>query len=244
MPGLLDLVICAAIVVLAPIGAVSDHRRLARAIEAGDPNARLDAYGRGITFQWAVAIGLLAMVVVRGIPLPALGLGMPSGRGFAIASVIGAVITLLLLAQRRAALTRPELGDQVRQAAASLRNLLPATPAEMRRFTWVGITAGIVEELVFRGYLVWSLSLVAPAWVAIIASAVAFGIGHAYQGVAGILKTGVAGLVFGGLYLLAGSLWVPMFVHAALDVIQGSMVYGVTVHCRRLTTDRSGGADP
>jgi membrane protease YdiL (CAAX protease family) len=227
MPGLLDLVLCAAIVVLAPIGAVSDHRRLARAVAAGDPYARLDAYARGIAFQWAVSTGLLAMVVARGIPLRVLGLERPSGRGFAIACVIGTAITLLLLAQMRAALTRPELADQVRQAAASLRNLLPATPAEMRRFTWVGITAGIVEELVFRGYFVWSLSLVAPAWVAIIVSAVAFGIGHAYQGPAGILKTGLAGLVFGGLYLLAGSIWVPMFVHAALDVIQGGVVYGV-----------------
>lgn len=251
MPGLLDFVICAAIVVLVPIGTISDHRRLARAIAVGDPNARLNAYGRGLSYQWAFAAGLLVMAGIRGIEPRALGLGMPSGRGFVIASVIGVVITLLLLAQMRAALTRPAVAEQVREAAAPLKDMLPSTPAELRRFTWVGITAGVVEELVFRGYFVWTLSLVAPAWVAVIASSLAFGIGHAYQGAAGVIKTGVAGLVFGGLYLLAGSLWVAMFVHAALDIIQGSMVYGVMTTPPRSedttfppTSHRHSGADP
>jgi membrane protease YdiL (CAAX protease family) len=227
MPGPFDLLLCAAISVLAPIGAVRDRRRLMRDLAAGKPNALLKTYARVLKYQWTIAAGFLVMAVVRGIELRGLGLGMPSGRGFAIAAAIGAVITLLFLQQMRAALTRPAVAEQVREAAASLSYMLPATEPEMRRFTWVGITAGVVEELVFRGYFVWSLALIAPAWVAIIASAIVFGIGHAYQGVAGILKTGVAGLVFGGLYLLAGSLWVPMFVHAAIDVIQGKMVYGV-----------------
>ena len=58
-----------------------------------------------------------------------------------------------------------------------------STPAEMRRFTWLGITAGIVEELIFRGYLVWYFSSFVPLWAAIVITAVAFGIGHAYQGI-------------------------------------------------------------
>jgi membrane protease YdiL (CAAX protease family) len=71
----------------------------------------------------------------------------------------------------------------------------------------------------------WCIGAVAPTWVALIGSSLAFGIGHLYQGVTGILKTGTVGLVVGGLYLISGSIWLPMFVHAAIDVLNGRMVY-------------------
>jgi membrane protease YdiL (CAAX protease family) len=61
-----------------------------------------------------------------------------------------------------------------------------------------------------------------------------FGIGHLYQGLAGVVKTGLVGMVLGWIYSLSGSIWIPMFIHAAADVLQGRMIYFATA---------SGGAD-
>ena len=87
-------------------------------------------------------------------------------------------------------------------------------------------TAGFLEELLWRGYLMNRLVELPGrqtrlAWViALIASAVIFGLGHAYQGLAGILKTGLIGLVFGISYLVAGrNLWPLILAHALIDTL-------------------------
>ena len=62
-------------------------------------------------------------------------------------------------------------------------------------------------------------------WAAMVVGAVAFGIAHAYQGPIGILKTGVVGLIMGTLYLLSGSIWGPMLVHAVVDITSGRIAH-------------------
>ena len=63
-----------------------------------------------------------------------------------------------------------------------------------------------------------------PNWGAVIVSSVFFGLGHSYQGAAGILRTGLAGLGFGVFYLFTGSIWLPIVGHALLDILQGRMI--------------------
>jgi len=88
------------------------------------------------------------------------------------------------------------------------------------------ITAGFLEELLWRGYLMNRLidlqgKQTKLAWViALVGSAVIFGLGHFYQGPIGIFKTGVIGLVFGLSYLAVGrNLWPLILSHAFIDSI-------------------------
>jgi hypothetical protein len=47
-----------------------------------------------------------------------------------------------------------------------------------------------------------------------------FGIGHYYKGPAGIVNSGVAGLILGGAYLSAGrNLWAPVLAHGFMDSV-------------------------
>jgi uncharacterized protein len=229
VPGLLDAILVALIVIGAPIDGAFERRRLERAIASGDPNARLDAYRRVIRWGWIAAAVLLAFWLLAQRPADRLGLGLTVDVRFGIAAGIAITVIGLMAAQARAA-ARPAVAEQVRAAAESVLYLLPATQAELRGFTWVGITAGIVEELIFRGYLMWVVASFAPMWVALLATSIAFGVGHLYQGAAGIAKTGAVGLALGGLYWLSGSIWVPMFVHAMFDVLQGRMVHTALRH--------------
>jgi membrane protease YdiL (CAAX protease family) len=86
------------------------------------------------------------------------------------------------------------------------------------------VTAGICEEWLFRGYLLALLEPTTGTAAAVGISAALFGLAHAYQGVGGILKTGVVGLVMGGLAWATGSIWAPILIHAAADWIQGDQV--------------------
>jgi CAAX protease family protein len=85
--------------------------------------------------------------------------------------------------------------------------------------------AAFGEEIGYRGYLleraadVGRRSSAAYAF-ALIISSVLFGIGHYYKGPAGIVNSGVAGLILGGAYLLARrNLWAPVLAHGVMDSV-------------------------
>jgi membrane protease YdiL (CAAX protease family) len=227
MPGTVDVVLVAVLVVVVPLGAMWERRRLERDLAAGLPRARLAAYGRIVLMEWGMAVVLLVVWAVAGRELALLGVTRPGGRGFGIAAAIAVAVMILLAMQFRAVRRRPELAAQVRAAAAPVAFMLPATPAELRRFNLLSLTAGVVEELFYRGYLMWCLGAFVPTWLALLVSSLLFGIGHAYQGPTGIAKTGAAGLFLGALYWLSGSLWIPIIVHGLIDAVNGRMAYEV-----------------
>ena len=59
-------------------------------------------------------------------------------------------------------------------------------------------------------------------WAVVGVSALVFGLGHSYQGFGGIVRVTLVGIVFGGYYLLTGSIWLPILAHALLDILQGA----------------------
>ncbi len=106
-------------------------------------------------------------------------------------------------------------------ALKSLSFFLPATWAERRWYALVAITAGICEELLFRGFLLhylhtfpFTLSLT----MAMLLAAFIFGLQHLYQGLAGAASTVVMALLVTLLFLLTGNLLLPMLLHAAIDL--------------------------
>jgi membrane protease YdiL (CAAX protease family) len=55
----------------------------------------------------------------------------------------------------------------------------------------------------------------------VLVSSVAFGLAHSYQGLGGIMRTGLVGLAFGALFVFSGSIWLPIVGHILVDVLQG-----------------------
>lgn len=97
----------------------------------------------------------------------------------------------------------------------------PATWTERRWWVFVCITAGVCEETLYRGFLLhylhtfpWALNLT----LALLISSVIFGLGHLYLGIGGVIGMTISGLIFGLLFILTGSLLLPMILHAALDL--------------------------
>ena len=102
--------------------------------------------------------------------------------------------------------------------------MLPHNRRDYRHFIAVSLTAGVVEEIVYRGFVLWYLSLLMPLWGAVIVSSVAFGLGHSYQGAIGGLRCGLVGLAIAIFYVVTGSIWLPIIAHAALDILQGASI--------------------
>ena len=100
-------------------------------------------------------------------------------------------------------------------------HFLPHTSRDLRYFFGVSITAGIVEEIVYRGFALWYLGAFMPLWVAVVVSSIGFGFAHSYLGASGAVRAGLVGLGFAIFYVLTGSVWLPILAHIALDILQG-----------------------
>jgi membrane protease YdiL (CAAX protease family) len=87
----------------------------------------------------------------------------------------------------------------------------------------VWVFAGFGEEIGYRGYLLNKLADVfgrtrAADVVAILGSALLFGYGHYYKGPAGILDSGMAGVILGAAYYVSGkNLWTCVLTHGLID---------------------------
>jgi membrane protease YdiL (CAAX protease family) len=83
--------------------------------------------------------------------------------------------------------------------------------------------AAFGEEIGYRGYLLRRAAdlggrTTAAFWAAVVVSSVLFGFGHYYKGPAGIVDSGIAGLILGAAYLLSGrNLWTCILAHGFID---------------------------
>lgn len=104
----------------------------------------------------------------------------------------------------------------------------------LKVFAIIWTFAAFGEEIGYRRYL---LNRAAEAggggvwarWLGLLAVSVLFGIGHYYQGPAGMLKTGCDGFLIGAAYLLSRrNLWVAVLAHGFVDTIAfGAVFFGL-----------------
>jgi membrane protease YdiL (CAAX protease family) len=98
----------------------------------------------------------------------------------------------------------------------------------LERTLWIGISiaAGVGEEITYRGVMFTLLfRLTGETYLATLVAAVVFAASHLLQGWKSALVIFFFALVFQGLVLATGTLYVAMAVHCAYDVTAG-MVYG------------------
>lgn len=214
--------------VVQPIYGALAYPRFLRKIEAGESVSRTKLYRHTFVQQWSALTVLGIVWYVLSRPAADLGLIAPGGTGFYVGTIINVLAGAFLVQSWRNA--RQMTVEQKTKHAAALGHLahvLPRSLRQYRHFFGLSVTAGIAEEIVYRGFVIWYLAQVMPLWAAVIVSSVVFGLGHSYQGTSGAIRTGVAGLVFAVLYVFTGSIWLPIIGHALVDILQGKMVYEI-----------------
>jgi len=216
----LETALFVVIVVAFPVWGTFQTRRL-RA-NASDVDARTGGYIETLVGLWVAAAAAIALrgwnllftAPIRPAWLPSTVDLLP----IAIGGFLGLAIPLVLLRMRR---SREGSANVFTRQIEGLAWFLPVTPTQRWLWVAVSISAGICEELLFRGFAMRYLMqepLALTVVPAIIVASVAFGINHAYQGIAGILGTTILGAVFALLFLITGNLAAVIVVHALIDL--------------------------
>lgn len=175
-----------------------------------------------LAWEWILAALVLWGIRLRRIPLrQLLGKVRPTLRdwrddfvlaaAFWIASIV--VLTVVGVIFKLAHLSTPQ---------KTLVQLAPQSALELLLWVILSLSAGICEELTFRGYLLQQFARAGRSiWVGILASSLLFGIAHGYEGVSGIIAITIYGALFCVLAVKRGSLRPGMMAHAWHDIFSG-----------------------
>jgi membrane protease YdiL (CAAX protease family) len=115
----------------------------------------------------------------------------------------------------------PKYNEWLKKQFAEFRALLPHSKQDQIYWVFVSLTAGIVEELLYRGFFPQFFTIYVPKlslWVIILVVNLFFGIAHLYQGISGVFATFLTGILFHILLLASGSLLLPILLHFLIDL--------------------------
>jgi membrane protease YdiL (CAAX protease family) len=177
-------------------------------------------YAEALAEQWlTAAVTLVVVGAAAGVGREHVGLaGTRPGTWWwtLYAVALGAAVLGVGVVVRRRILS----GRTTRRPAGVLEALLPRTRTERRLAAVVAVSAGVCEELVYRGLLLAvgvGLLGLHPLLAGLLAL-VAFTANHVYQGPVGMLGAAAIGFACTGLCLWTGSLLPAVILHVAVDL--------------------------
>jgi uncharacterized protein len=234
IPGWLDHLLFLVLAVLVPLGGSRlGFRHLFAAADADAPRARAALYRNTLVLLWALAAALAALWLADRRSWSDLGLILRLTGGLAGVTLGVALIVGVMARRRRVAPGDTEALERLRRSAGQLVRMLPVTGRELGWFAGLSVSAGICEEALYRGFLIWYLGawaalVVPPPYVfaaAAAGSSLLFGLGHVYQGPRNVLVTALTGGFLAAVYWITGSLYAAMLIHALMDLDAGHTSY-------------------
>lgn len=106
-----------------------------------------------------------------------------------------------------------------------LEIILPRRRADFPAVALAMLPVVGMEELLFRSLLIGGFGPLAPDWALVLISAALFGWMHSPQGIWGVVGVTLGGVVLGVLFLLAGSLLLPLWAHYVVNMAQLVLAY-------------------
>lgn len=223
--GLAADALAAAIAVVIPLTGPMERR-----FYRSEPGTRIKllAYAGLCLLLWTLAgaavwvVGVQQLSTSPGVGAPWLSAPTVGSIVVAIAVAAYATIGLMPLFQSlRGPRWRRAYAAAVRRTFHDIPGFLPQTTTERVAWVLLSISAGVCEEVLFRGFLIRYLTQIGggmPLVAALVASSLIFGLAHLYQGVKGVVGSAVGGLALGLLFLLSGSLLASVALHILLDL--------------------------
>lgn len=185
----------------------------------GDFTDKRRMYVKTIVPQWAI-VGILFIFwlvtnrswgALFNVNDPILHSQMDQMRGFGegVVLAIGVYILLFLFSKK----IRVKISGFIEKQLQGILFMLPSTLHERFLFVLVAVTAGICEEVIFRGVMLYELEHLPfklSAVVMIVIAGILFGIVHLYQGLRGVIGAAYMGGIFFYIYLITGNLWIAL----------------------------------
>ncbi|QPQ28829.1 CPBP family intramembrane glutamic endopeptidase [Lysinibacillus sp. JNUCC 51] len=199
-------------------------------------NARIKYYINTMIGIWIPTVFILVLVAFTDLTLQQIGLKIPRintevlGTWF---TYLGLGIGILYLSFVLYYIFGYFFSDKIKSQLTKKKSdeweksevspIFPITKKEKKLWGYVSITAGITEEIIYRGFSIFAFTYLFPdlsVWIVILLASILFGLAHSYQGfVMGVLRTTIFGVLFSILYIGLDSIIPLILFHFLLDYI-------------------------
>jgi uncharacterized protein len=205
--------------VILPVLTLAQSKISMPAAELWSSASKINFYKANSGFLWLLAMLVIVNFWWTGRALP-LHLQL-SGQ------VVGLLVFSILLYFFEIGLSQRDRHN-ARLNLIKVAPFLPSKPKELWGYFLLAASAGICEEIMFRGFLLnYLLFFFETPTYPIILSGGIFAIVHIYQGMRAVFKIFVFSLLFALLFLWTQSLLIPILLHIVIDVISGLAAYRV-----------------
>ena len=219
--------------IVSPIEGYREIKKLKEGIAQGKNN-KLKQYHKTIVWSWIPIVFIVLLFPLSGLKFEDIGLrkidvAASSLSHWIIIPIIALYIIYLsynlysIIILNFSKETRAKSAERIPQ---EYRAFLPITQKEKQTWYCVALTAGITEELLYRGYIFFAVALFFPNIslpIILFISTCLFGIGHIYQGIEAIKPT-IIGFVFGVFYITFNSLFPVILLHTVQDLVVRNLI--------------------
>ncbi len=190
---------------------------------------KTDWYKKSALWSWIPVAIILPVIYITGYTLTDLGFRLPSKEHHNVSSLlffVSLAAAAIYLLYNIYCIISFRFSEKIREHHASkipssIKLILPVTKEEKQVWVFLSFTAGVTEEILYRGYLFFIFPLLFPelSFVYIISvSVLLFGTGHLYQGKE-VIKPALAGLFLSLIFYFTGSLPLVIVLHIVQDLV-------------------------
>lgn len=212
-----------------PVSGKQEIKKLKKAENEGNTKEKTKFYYRTSIGSWLPIILILTLIPYAGLDLSDIGFKWIrlNTEALSLWVIIPVILIfglyfLYILNTINILKNKKSSRQKARKSITPEQGLvIPATKKEKKLWVLVALSAGITEEIVYRGYLFYALHIIFPAlnlFEILICSTLIFGIGHLYLGKGAITST-ILGFLYGSFFIVFNSLIPVIIVHALQDLI-------------------------
>lgn len=225
-----------------PLISIQSMRRMKQFLQWGQmPDLTLNNIISALLL-WLMALATIGVWFYQGEGIQSLGINIPGPGAYLISAIIILCAILIVSWTAQRIKINRAFRDRFLDSMDYVIAILPRTRRERNSFFALSLTAGVCEEILYRGFVfAYLANYMDLVWVVLITSLL-FGIAHSYQGLRGIPQTGLVGLALALLYVFTGSLLASMVLHALIDMGYGYLSWLALQHNRGNPTPEESGA--
>jgi len=201
-----------------------------------DEHTRIQTYVTTTFGLWIPVIVLFAVVALSDITFADIGFTLPTFQlnhavtiiilaaaflwsAFFIYMIIAYMVSAKHRQRRNEVLDKKATGNDYYDLVIA-KVMTPRTKKEKRLWLPLSISAGVCEEIIFRGAFVFLVSGIfpdLPVYLVFLFVVILFGLGHFYQGSKGFIISTLVGAFFALIYIASGSLIFVIAIHFLTD---------------------------
>ena len=195
-----------------------------------DTSTKLQVYYGNSLILWGGALIVIFIWWIQAKSFASLGFSPPIISTIVI--ILSSVIVLLYIIDAYRETFIPTRRIQTIKRFKENTPFLPANKNEFFHFCFLAVTAGITEEIIYRGFIVNYLLFVfgnsiSGIGLAVLIPAIAFGGLHIYQGKVAVFKIILLAIIFGLIFVFSKSLYIVIVIHVLIDLVGGVLAVGL-----------------